>query len=66
MSRAKPIVAIDGPSGSGKSTVSKLVAQQLGFVYLDTGAMYRCVGLLARAAASIRSMRMSSNRCWTR
>jgi len=47
MSRAKPIVAIDGPSGSGKSTVSKLVAQQLGFVYLDTGAMYRCVGLLA-------------------
>lgn len=45
--REKPIVAIDGPSGSGKSTVSKLLARKLGFVYLDTGAMYRCVGLLA-------------------
>jgi len=47
MSRSLQIVAIDGPSGSGKSTVSKMLANQLGFVYLDTGAMYRCVGLLA-------------------
>ncbi len=39
------IVAIDGPSGAGKSTVARAVAQQLGFVYLDTGAMYRCVAL---------------------
>lgn len=45
--REKPIVAIDGPSGSGKSTISRLAAQALSFVYLDTGAMYRCVGLLA-------------------
>jgi len=45
--REKPIIAIDGPSGAGKSTISKLVARRLGFVYLDTGAMYRCVGLLA-------------------
>lgn len=37
------IVAIDGPSGSGKSSTSKGVAQQLGFEYLDTGAMYRAV-----------------------
>lgn len=37
------IIAIDGPAGSGKSTVAKLVAQKLGFAYLDTGAMYRAV-----------------------
>ncbi|NPA52229.1 MAG: (d)CMP kinase [Aquificae bacterium] len=37
------IVAIDGPAGSGKSTVAKLVAQKLGFSYIDTGAMYRAV-----------------------
>ncbi|MBZ0272801.1 (d)CMP kinase [bacterium] len=45
--RARPIVAIDGPSGAGKTTVSKAVAERLGFTYIDTGAMYRCVGLLA-------------------
>jgi len=38
------IIAIDGPAGSGKSTVAKLVARELGFAYLDTGAMYRAVG----------------------
>jgi len=37
------IIAIDGPAGSGKSTVAKLVAEKLGFAYLDTGAMYRAV-----------------------
>lgn len=37
------IIAIDGPAGSGKSTVAKLVAKKLGFLYLDTGAMYRAV-----------------------
>lgn len=37
------IVAIDGPAGSGKSTIAKLVAQELGYHYLDTGAMYRAV-----------------------
>lgn len=35
------IIAIDGPAGSGKSTISKLIAENLGIVYLDTGAMYR-------------------------
>ena len=35
------IIAIDGPAGSGKSTVSKMIAEEIGFTYLDTGAMYR-------------------------
>ncbi len=39
------VVAIDGPAGAGKSTVAKAVAEALGFTYLDTGAMYRCVAL---------------------
>ena len=38
-------IAIDGPAGSGKSSVSKEVAKKLGFTYIDTGAMYRAVGL---------------------
>ncbi len=42
-----PIVAIDGPAGSGKSTVAKLLAQRLAFTHIDTGALYRGVGLLA-------------------
>jgi cytidylate kinase len=41
------IVAIDGPAGSGKSTVARALAARLGFGYLDTGAMYRCVALAA-------------------
>ncbi len=41
------LVAIDGPAGSGKSTVARALARQLGFAYLDSGAMYRCVGLLS-------------------
>jgi cytidylate kinase len=44
---AKKVIAIDGPAGSGKSTTAKLVAQRLGFVYLDTGAMYRAITLKA-------------------
>jgi cytidylate kinase len=42
------VIAIDGPAGAGKSTVAKAVAAQLGFTYLDTGAMYRAVALTAR------------------
>ncbi|OIO37457.1 MAG: cytidylate kinase [Candidatus Omnitrophica bacterium CG1_02_49_10] len=45
--RDKPIIAIDGPAGSGKSTVSRLFAKKLGFLYLDTGAMYRALTLKA-------------------
>ena len=41
------IVAIDGPAGAGKSTVARLLAERLGFSYLDTGAMYRAVTWLA-------------------
>lgn len=39
------VVAVDGPAGSGKGTITKLVAQKLGLIYIDTGAMYRCVTL---------------------
>ncbi|MEA2227148.1 MAG: CMP/dCMP kinase [Solirubrobacteraceae bacterium] len=39
------LVAIDGPAGAGKSTVARAAADALGFTYLDTGAMYRCVAL---------------------
>ncbi|MFZ1948090.1 MAG: (d)CMP kinase [bacterium] len=42
-----PVVTIDGPAGSGKSTTAKLVALRLGYVYLDTGAMYRAMALKA-------------------
>ena len=41
------IIAIDGPAGSGKSTIAKLIAKDIGLVYLDTGAMYRLVTLKA-------------------
>jgi cytidylate kinase len=41
------IVAIDGPAGAGKSTVARLLAERLGFAYLDTGAMYRAITWLA-------------------
>jgi cytidylate kinase len=43
------LVAIDGPAGAGKSTVARAVAGELGFTYLDSGAMYRCVALLSLA-----------------
>jgi len=49
MTLAKQI-AIDGPAGAGKSTVARLVADRLGYLYIDTGAMYRAVALLALRA----------------
>jgi cytidylate kinase len=42
------VIAIDGPAGAGKSSVARAVAARLGFTYLDTGAMYRAVALVAR------------------
>jgi cytidylate kinase len=42
------VVAIDGPSGAGKSTIAKRLATRLGFIYIDTGAMYRAVALWAQ------------------
>lgn len=41
------VIAIDGPAGAGKSTVAREVAAEIGFTYLDSGAMYRCVALAA-------------------
>jgi len=40
-------IAIDGPSGAGKSTIAKILAKELGYIYIDTGALYRAVGLFA-------------------
>ena len=41
------VIAVDGPSGAGKSTITRMLAERLGYVYLDTGAMYRSVALMA-------------------
>jgi cytidylate kinase len=46
--RKRLIIGIDGPSGAGKSTVARSLARRLGYVYLDTGAMYRAVALKAK------------------
>lgn len=48
--RTRVLVAIDGPAGAGKSTVARLLADRLGFVLVDTGALYRCVALAASRA----------------
>lgn len=40
-------VAIDGPAGAGKSTLARRLAAELGYIYVDTGAMYRTIGLYA-------------------
>lgn len=46
-----PVIAIDGPSASGKGTVAQLVAQRLGYHYLDSGALYRIVALAGKQAS---------------
>jgi CMP/dCMP kinase len=48
VTRARPVVAIDGPAGAGKSTVTKRVALALGYLLVDTGALYRTVALAAK------------------
>jgi CMP/dCMP kinase len=48
--RPRPIVAIDGPAGAGKSTVARRLADTLGFVFVDTGALYRTVAVAAKRA----------------
>jgi cytidylate kinase len=48
VTRTRPIVAIDGPAGAGKSTVARRLADALGYVLVDTGAMYRAVALVAK------------------
>jgi len=52
------LVAIDGPAGAGKSTVARAVAEALGFTYLDTGAMYRCVALARLRTPGIDAARL--------
>jgi cytidylate kinase len=47
VTRSRPIVAIDGPAGAGKSTVARRLADALGYVLVDTGAMDRAVALVA-------------------
>ena len=47
-----PSVAIDGPAGAGKSTVAKRLAERLGFLLVDTGALYRTVALAAKRAGA--------------
>lgn len=42
------VIALDGPSGAGKSTIARLLAQKLGYIYIDTGAMYRAIGWKAK------------------
>jgi CMP/dCMP kinase len=44
---SRPVVTVDGPAGAGKSSASRALARRLGFSYVDTGAMYRAVGVLA-------------------
>ncbi len=53
------VVAIDGPAGAGKSTVARAVARELGFAYMNSGAMYRCVALLALAAPDEQPARLA-------
>ncbi len=50
MSRKRPIIAIDGPVGAGKSVAARELARELGYSYLNTGAMYRAVAIAAREA----------------
>lgn len=57
MSEKRVIVAIDGPAGAGKSTLAKRVAEKLGFVYINSGAMYRAIALWAiRLGVSLSDM----------
>ncbi len=59
----KPVIAIDGPVGSGKSTLARRVAALLGYVYVDTGAMYRAMALKAlRRGAAMGGAETSSTR----
>ena len=61
-------IAIDGPSGAGKSSLAKALAKDLGYIYVDTGAMYRSIGLYAvRAGADPRDADAVAALlpCWT-
>ena len=57
------LVAIDGPAGAGKSTVARELARELGFSYLDSGALYRAVALLSLQEPDADPARLASR--WT-
>lgn len=57
-------IAIDGPSGAGKSTIAKRTAEKLGYIYIDTGAMYRAIGLyLTRLGINIKEEKGKAVEC---
>ena len=57
-------VAIDGPAGAGKSTLARRLAAEMGYIYVDTGAMYRAIGLYAlRAGKDPRTTQRSTHCC---
>ena len=58
-------IAIDGPSGAGKSSLAKQLAQELGYLYVDTGAMYRAIGLYAVRRGAFPPSRQCGSSCWT-
>ena len=58
-------VAIDGPAGAGKSTLARRLAAEMGYIYVDTGAMYRAIGLYALRARTPRTTQRST-RCFPR
>jgi len=60
--RRHPIVTIDGPAGAGKSTVARAVAHRLGFVYLDTGAIYRAVALAVSRSPELAARVLETDR----
>ena len=60
-----PVLTVDGPSGSGKGTISRLVAQRLGWHYLDSGALYRAIGIAAERAGIGHSDVLELVRCTT-
>lgn len=60
--RRRPIVTIDGPAGAGKSTVARAVAARLGYVYLDTGAIYRAVALALSGSPELASRVLATDR----
>ena len=57
-------IAIDGPAGAGKSTLARQLAKELGFLYVDTGAIYRTVALAVLRAGGTPPTRPRWSLCW--